>query len=340
MVHSGGFYEVYKRKYLKGALPKDLYWFKWESYATWMSGALLLVIVYYLGGAAFMVEQNGPLSYHAAIGVALASIATAWLVYDRLCFTPLAKNLRVFGVFALLAVTAIAFGFTRIFIGRAAFLHVGALLGTIMAANVFFRIIPSQKALLAATKAGTTPDVTLGLRAKMRSTHNHYLTLPVLFMMLSNHFASVYGHAQSWLLLAVLIVLGVSMKRVMITKRQSSPVVIGAALVSATTVLIMTAPMHVAATTAPAGPPVPFAEVKKIIDMRCAGCHAEKPTISGIAAPPNGLVLEAPEKIRAVRELIKTRVVTTKTMPLGNITAMTDDERALVGRWIDQGAPE
>ncbi len=337
MVHSGGFYEVYKRKYLKGTLPQDLYWFKWESYSTWLSGALLLVVVYYAGGSAFMVDQAGPLSYHQAIAVSVAAIVLAWLAYDALCFSPLAKDLRVFGVVGLVLITGIAFGFTRYLIGRSAFLHTGALLGTIMASNVFFRIIPSQRALLAATKAGTTPDVTLGLRAKMRSRHNHFLTLPVLLMMLSNHFASVYGHAHNWLLLGVIVLLGAAMKQIMITKTKSHPVILGAAVVCAGVLFWAVGPRESQAAVDLTGPQVSFAETRKIIEMRCNGCHATKPTIAGIAAPPNGLVLETPEKIYEVRELIKLRVVGNRTMPLGNLTGITEEERVTLGRWVDQG---
>lgn len=344
MVHSGGFYEVYKRKYLRpGELPQTLYWFKWESYSTWLTGACLLIIVYYLGAGALMVDPGGPLTHAQAVGVGVASLIAAWVVYDLLCRTPLVKDLRLFGAFGLVATMGIAYGYGCFLGGRATFLHTGALLGTIMAANVRFRIIPAQKALLAATAAGTTPDVSLGARAKMRSTHNHYLTLPLLFTMMSNHFPSTYGHSRAWLVFGLLCVFGVALKRLMITKRESSPALVVGAIAALASVVVLTAPPSAARSGSVAAPvanaaPVDFARVKQVIAARCSGCHAEKPTTPGIVAPPNGVIFDTAEHIRSYADRIKARVVDTQTMPLGNLTGMTDEERALIGQWVAQGA--
>jgi uncharacterized membrane protein len=339
MVHSGGFYEVYKRKYLRTTeMPSTLHWFKWESYSTWLSGACLLAVVYYLGAGALLVDPGGPMGHGAAVCVSIGTIVVAWGVYDLLCKTTFARNLRVAGIVGLGFVALSSWGYSTFLTGRAAFLHTGAMLGTIMACNVFFRIIPSQRALLAATAAGTSPDVSLGVRAKLRSTHNHYLTLPLLFTMMSNHFSSTYGHARGWLVFSLLCVFGVALKRVMITRGQSNLfVVVGGALAFAA-VVVLTAPVTSASVSDVTGEKVVFSQVKQVIEARCVGCHAEKPTTPGFVAPPNGVVFDSAERIRSFAARIKVRAVDTKTMPLGNLTGMTDDERERLGRWVSQGA--
>ncbi len=339
MVHSGGFYEVVKRKYLaKNELPKSLHWFKWESYTTWWTGTCLLVIVYYLGGGAFLVDPtSAPLGVAPTIAIAVGTIAAAWFVYDFLAHQAWAKNIRVFGILGVSAIVAIAYGFSRLMTGRAAFIHAGALVGTIMAANVFFRIIPAQRALLAATHAGTTPDVSLGVRAKLRSTHNHYLTLPLLFMMLSNHFAATYGNPNAWLVLLALFITGIAAKQLMIEREHPRPWLVGALLVSIAAVVWMTAPISEQSET-PSGPPVAFSEVRHIVDARCIGCHAAKPTTGGFVAPPLGIIFEQNAMLVALAPRIKVRVVDTKTMPLANLTGMTDAERRVMALWIAQGA--
>ena len=339
MVHSGGFYEVIKRKYLvEGEMPKSLHWFKWESYTTWITGACLLVIVYYFGGGAFLVDPTAaPLATGPTIAIAVAAIVAAWFLYDFVAHMAWAKNLRVFGVVGVAAMVAISYGFSQLMTGRAAYVHTGALIGTIMAANVFFRIIPAQRALLAATHAGGKPDVSLGIRAKLRSTHNHYLTLPLLFMMLSNHFPATYGNSHSWLVLAALIIFGIAMKQLMIEREHPRAWLIGAMVLSLAAVVVVTAPTTDRAEL-PTGPPVPFAQVRAIVDARCLGCHSNKPTTGGFVAPPLGIVFEQNAALVAMAPRIQVRVVDTKTMPLGNLTGMTDAERRVVALWLAQGA--
>jgi uncharacterized membrane protein len=339
MVHSGGFYEVVKRKYLaKNELPKSLHWFKWESYTTWWTGACLLVVVYYLGGGAYLVDPtSAPLGVGPTIAIAIGTITVAWFVYDFLAHQAWAKNIRVFGIFGVGSIVGISYGFSRLMTGRAAFIHAGALVGTIMAANVFFRIIPAQRALLAATEAGTTPDISLGVRAKLRSTHNHYLTLPLLFMMLSNHFAATYGNPNAWLVLLALFVTGIATKQLMIEREHPRPWLVGALLASVVAVVVMTAPASEQSET-PSGPPVAFSEVRHIVDARCVGCHAAKPTTGGFVAPPLGIIFEQNAMLAALAPRIKVRVVDTKTMPLANLTGMTDAERRVMALWIAQGA--
>lgn len=349
MVHSGGFYQVEKRKYLSpGAMPRQLYWFKWESYTTWLSGFFLLVVVYYTGGGTYLVDPTvSPLSPAAGAALGVGLLAVGWLVYDLAWRYAGERSPRPFAALGFAALIAITYGLGLVFTGRAAFMHVGALIGTVMAGNVFFRIIPAQRALIAATKAGTTPDVTLGARAKTRSTHNHYLTLPLLFTMLSNHFPATYGHPQAWLVLALLMVFGFTLKLAMNGKALTPKWVLGTAGASIVGVLLMTAPIDWQALAHSEPPPVrvaaadavPFAKVHTIIQQRCVTCHANEPTSSMFRAPPAGVVLESAQQVHRFAERIKVRAVDTRTMPLGNLTAMTDEERELVKIWVEQGAP-
>jgi uncharacterized membrane protein len=335
MTHSGGFYEVVKRKTLaQSELPPTLYWFKWESYSTWLTGFLLIVIVYWAGGRAMMLDASSPLSQGQAVALSFGLLVASVVVYDVLCRTPVYDDNRVFGVVALVIVTATSAGLLQVFTPRAVFLQVGAMLGTVMASNVFFRIIPNQKRMLASTQAGEPVDASYGIKAKNRSTHNHYATLPVLFLMLSNHFPSLYGHAHAWAVLALVCVAGVGAKYVMNFRRDTHPVIVVGTLVA----FGAAAAMSVPAAPAASGPPVAFADVRKIIDARCLPCHAHQPTLPGIAAPPKGVVFDTAADIVASKDRIYLQSVNTKAMPLGNITAMTDDERAILGRWIAQGA--
>ena len=340
MTHSGGFYEMVKRKTLaKDELPSTIHWFKWESYSTWITGFLLLIIVYYAGGRAMLVEASSTLSHEQAIAISLGCLAAAVAVYDLLCRTPLVKDNKVFGVIGLLLITAVSWGLLQIFSPRAVFLQVGAMLGTIMASNVFFRIIPSQRHMLAATAAGEPVDPSYGYRAKARSVHNHYLTLPVLFTMLSNHFSALYAHPQAWGVLALMIIAGVGVKYFMNFRTRTHPVIAVGTLLSCAAVAFLTMPAPAApSTTSAAGEQVPWSTVQLILEARCTSCHAKQPTNPGFAAPPVGMMLEDPRDVVAVKDRILIRAVEQKTMPLGNLTGMTDEERATLGRWIAQGA--
>lgn len=341
MVHSGGFYEVVKRRYLApNELPAHLHWFKWEAYITWLSGLLLLAIVYFLGHAALLVDPAvRTLGSGVAIAASVGLMIVGWLVYDALWISPLARGPLATVVSAALLV-ALGYGTTHLFSGRAAFLLFGATLGTIMAANVMRRIIPAQSRMLAATRAGTAVDETLGARAKQRSTHNHYLTLPVLFTMLSNHFPSAYSGPWNWVTLLLLVVFGVAVKYVMNARRASSPWAIAAglaALIGAATLAARGGPAP--STAAYAGlPPVHFAEVQAIVQRRCLTCHSAHPTNPSFPQPPNGVILEDPARLQALAPRILVRAVETKTMPLGNLTGMTEDERRTLGAWVVQGA--
>ncbi|OJT21439.1 hypothetical protein BO221_26840 [Archangium sp. Cb G35] len=340
MTHSGGFYEVVKRKSLaQGEMPDTLYWFKWESYTTWISGFLLLIIVFHLNGASLLIDPGVyPLTSWQAIAISLGLLPVAYGVYELLWKTPLAKNNRVFAAVGFVLITGLAYVLTHLFSARGAFLQVGATLGTIMAANVFFRIIPAQRYMLAMTREGKPVDTTLGLRAKGRSIQNHYLTLPVLFTMISNHFPSTYGGSKPWLVLGLLFVVGAGLKYVMNFRVNTPPLVWAGTGLAMVGVVFLTRPPPDPALEQFAGkPPVKFEQVASVMQTRCATCHAARPSTPMFAAPPQGVVLDTPDSIRAHADRVFVRAVATKTMPLGNLTGMTEDERALVGAWFAQG---
>lgn len=339
MTHSGGFYEVVKLKSLK-SLPAQLHWFKWESYSTWITGFLLLVIVYWGGGRAMLVDATSPLSHGVAVAISLGALIGGVVVYDLLCRTPLINNARAMGVVGLVVIVATTYGLLQVFAARTVFLQVGAMLGTIMASNVFIRIIPAQRHMIAATAAGQPVDTSYGLRAKSRSVHNHYLTLPVLFMMLSNHFPGLYGHRHAWAVLGLVAVAGVGVKYVMNVRRKTHPLIVVGTLAVLAAAVTMTMPAKSAAAAVfvdNSVPPVSYATVKTIMEARCTSCHATKPTNPAFAAPPVGMVFDTPLQVQSHLERIRVRAVETKTMPLGNLTGMTDDERAVLGRWIAEG---
>lgn len=343
MVHSGGFYEVVKRRTLAPhEIPTPLHWFKWQAYSTWITGFLLMAVVYWLGSGAVLVEPApGALHPHVAITLSAVLLLAGWWIYDALWMSPLGRRPALASAISLALLAAASFGVTRVFTGRAAFLQIGAMLGTVMAANVMMRIIPAQNRMLAATRAGQPMDAAPGARAKQRSVHNHYLTLPVLFTMLSNHFPSTYGHPAGWIVLLLLVALGMAVKHVMNARGASDRRVLlaGAAAVIALIALYVRSP----ATGAPGaagipGPPVPFATAQAIIERRCVSCHAATPANPSFPAPPGGVAFDRPEQIRGHADRIRVRAVLTRTMPLGNLTGMTDEERAQLGAWIAQGA--
>lgn len=340
MTHGGGFYQLIKRKSLtKDELPPTLHWFMWESYTTWMSGFTLLVVVYYMGDAALLIDpQVLQVTPWQGIGLSVALLVAGWLVYDRLCEWLGSKTLLLALVCAALVVGA-GFGLLQVFSPRGAFIHVGALMATCMSGNVFFRIIPGQKKLLAAAMAGLPPDVSFGIKAKTRSTHNHYITLPVVLTMISNHFPSLYGHSQAWLVLACLLVFGGGIKYLMNFKGQSHPGLIAATLLSLATIMVLTAPVSDASAEKYAvGPEVPFARAWAIVQTRCSSCHAQKPANPSFPQAPNGIALDTAEAVKRHAARIFARSVSNRTMPLGNQTGMTDAERAELGAWYAKGA--
>jgi uncharacterized membrane protein len=339
MTHSGGFYEVVKLRSL-AALPEPLHWFKWESYTTWITGFFLLTVVFYLGGPAALVDHDGPLGHGAAVALSLGLLLGGLGVYQGLCRTPLIESPRAFGVVGLAAVAGLAYCLSHVFTSRAVFLQVGAMLGTIMSSNVLMTIIPAQKKMLAATKAGQPVDTSHGLKAKKRSVHNHYLTLPVLFTMLSNHLPGVYGHRHAWLVLALICVFAVGVKYAMNLRRATHPVIVAGTLGALAGAVGLTFPGRggVIDPALAEGPVVGFATAQRIVQTRCVTCHSERPADPSFTAPPAGVRFDAPGELRANAERIYVRAYHTKTMPLGNLTGMTEEERRLLAVWIAQGA--
>jgi uncharacterized membrane protein len=341
LLHSGAFYEAEKKLLPAGfPYPEKVHWFMFQNLTTWVCGVSLLVLVYYMGGAAYMVDPavaNIRAGFAIAIGV--ATLIGSWFVYDLLWRSPLGKNTPLAFAIAFVLLVALSFGLTRVLSGRAAFIHIGAMLGTLMTANVWFYVIPSQRALVAATKAGLPQDPALSYRAKQRSIHNNYMTFPVIFTMISNHYPSTFGHDLNWLLLAALMVGSALVRHFMNIRFHyrgwlRAAVATGMITLAAVGVMIAAARGAVNAT----GAPVSFAEAQAVIRQHCAPCHSAHPTDDQFRAPPAGIVLESPERIQQLAARIKERAVELKTMPLGNKTNMTDEERALLGRWIDQGA--
>lgn len=332
-VHGGGFYNPQKYLVAPAQLPADLHWFKWESYSTWLSGFSLLCVVYYAQAASWMVDATHPvLSPGAAVALGVGTLAVGWLAYDGLCRLTLERSPLLFAFLYGSFVTVVCWALNAWLPGRAAFLHVGAMIATTMSANVFFWIIPGQKKTIAQMQRGETPDPVHGKRAKQRSLHNNYLTLPVLFCMISNHYAFVYGHEHAWIGL-VMTLLAAALIRHFFNERHRGhlrwqyPLAGVALLVS---VGVWFAPVRVAQGTAQSAR-VGLAQIEPVIARRCQACHAEHPTL--VAAAPAGIMLDTPQRILALRDRIGMQAVALRAMPLGNVTGMTDDERALIGAW-------
>ena len=343
MVHSGGFYEVVKRRSLApGEMPATLYWFKWQAYTTWITGLLLFVVVYYIGAGAYLVDPAvSRLGHGGGVAVSLGLMAASWIAYDRLWASPIGARPRVAVAISLALLAVAGWACVTLFASRAAYLQFGAMMGTVMAANVRFRIIPAQDQMLAATRAGTAVDLSLGVRAKTRSIHNHYLTLPVLFTMLSQHFPGTYGGRFALASLLLLVAFGMALKYVMNERGKSSRWVMAggaAALIAAIGLAANSERAPAADPSLGNGREVRFTEVEAILQRRCVNCHASHPANPAFPQPPNGIILEDPRRVRALAPRILVRAVTTRTMPLGNLTGMTDEERLTLGAWIAQGA--
>ena len=336
-VHGGGFY--HNEKFLLGPekLPATLHWFKWEAYTTWLSGMALLAIVYWWGARTYLIDPHvADVSPAMAIALSAGSLVAGWLVYDALC--RLVRSELALGAIVYLMLVAAAFAFQAVFSARAAYVQVGAIIGTIMVGNVFLVIIPGQRRMVDAIRAGRTPDPEPGRRGKQRSVHNNYFTLPVLLIMVSNHFPFTYGHRHGWFVLAVIMAAGVLIRHFFNLRHRGrlAPwlLVAAGALLAALAVAIAPRAVPTGANDAP----VRFADAEKVIAMRCVSCHADKPTHPGFAQPPAGVVLDTPERIKASAARIDQQAVQTRAMPIGNLTQMTEAERALLGRWIAAGA--
>ncbi|WP_137175301.1 urate hydroxylase PuuD [Massilia sp. HP4] len=344
-VHGGGFYNPQKYLVAPAELPGELHWFKWEAYSTWLSGFALLVVVYYLNAKAMMVDRSvAELSNWQAVGVGIGSLAVGWIVYDLLCKTRLVQRPLAFGAVVWLFLVASSWVLGHLLSGRAAYLHVGAMIGTMMVANVAMVIIPGQRKMVNAMLAGQRPDPAYGIKARQRSVHNNYFTLPVLFIMISNHFAMTYNHPHAWAVLGAIMLAGVLIRHFFNLRHKGRIAwrypAAGVTLLLALAVLLAPAPRANVAPAAAAYPDAAarFAEVRTIMDQRCVSCHAQQPTQPGFAAAPGGVMLDTPDGIGQHAARIYQQTVQLKAMPLANLTHMTDAERARVGAWFEAGA--
>ena len=336
-IHGGGFYYLEKYKIAPKTIPKHLHWFKYEAYFTWISGFALLFIIYYFNASAMLIDNNVmKLTAVQAIGIGIGSFVVAWFIYDFLCKSPLRKKPFLFALTGIIILTGFAYFYSHVFSARAAFMHFGAMIGGIMVANVFFVIIPSQKAMVKAAKKGEMPDPQKGENALFRSINNNYFTLPVLFVMVSNHFPSTFGNKYQWIVLAAISIGSAGIKHWLNLREQGKLSV----WILPVSVIILLAAAYV---TAPQSSnhkcsTISYAEVNSIIQQRCVQCHSSKPTDNIYTAPPNGVKYDTPMEIAAKKDLIMQRVVVTKTMPQNNKTNMTLEEREVLRCWIEQGA--
>ncbi|WP_394138862.1 urate hydroxylase PuuD [Vibrio chagasii] len=383
-IHGGGIYHLEKYKLAPPEMPEHLHWFKWEAYFTWITGVCLLGVVYYLNAEIYLIAPGSGLDSTTAIAIGIGSFVAGWFIYDLLCDSPLGKTPVLLGVVLFVLLVAATYGLTQVFSGRGAYIHVGAIIGTIMVGNVFRVIMPAQRNLVKAIEEKREPDPALPAKGLLRPRHNNYMTLPVLFIMISNHFPSTYGSEYNWLILAGLAIFSILVRHYfntrhgsqkfawtvpvaalgMITlafvtspyaKKQMTPVVqapvvqeaqvsttesateeIASSNTASTAADSQAVPADHAMSTASAG--VSFETINKVIQERCSVCHSATPSHAAFAAAPAGVMLDTPEEIKANVPRIVAQTVTTQVMPLGNMTQMTDEERALIGTWVEQGA--
>jgi uncharacterized membrane protein len=338
MVHGGGFYQVEKYLVAPPELPADLHWFKWEAYLTFLSGFALLGVQYYWNAGAFLIDPTiMPLVPWQAIVISVVSLALGWLAYDALCRSPLGENTAMLALAVFGLVVLFAFLFTHVFSGRGAFIHVGAMVGSIMAANVFAVIIPNQRKITAALMSGATPDPSYGKIGKQRSLHNTYLTLPVLLLMVSNHYPFLYSRPNSWLVVALIVIAGGTIRFFLVrTEAGENWRKVAWALPTAAVALLATIVWTSPRTTAVVEGQVADAEAVRIVQTHCISCHAGKPTHESFAGgePPKGVILETQEGLLRHAAQVIAQSVQGHAMPLGNETGMTDIERARLGAWL------
>ncbi len=337
-VHGGGFYNVEKYLVAPKKLPDDLVWFKWEAYLTWVTGFALLVVQYYWNANSYLIDPGVmALEPWQAISISVASLVGGWLIYDGICRSPIGKNTGLLAVCLFILILGASYLFTHVFSGRGALIHVGAFVGTIMAVNVFGIIIPNQKKVAAALMRGEAPDARYGQIGKQRSVHNNYLTVPVLLMMVSNHYPMLTGHPHSWLLVALILVIGASMRH-LLNRHEAGDAfkqyawTLPLAAVGLIAAMIMTAPVA----RDYGDDKVSDVAVLDLMEKHCTSCHAAVPTSDMVDEAPQGLEFESIADIKRYMDRIKAQTVDSDAMPLGNETGMTEAERTTLGAWIAQ----
>ncbi len=343
-VHGGGFYQMIKFVVAPGKLPDELTWFKLEAYATWLSGFALLVLVYYLNADLFLIDKS-VLDMTAPVGAAVAfgSLVAAWLAYEVLCRSPLGKHEVALALVGYVFLVGLTYAFTHVFSGRGAFTQIGALIGTIMVANVFVIIMPYQRKTVAALIAAKAPDPAWGAIGKQRSVHNNYLTLPVVFLMLSNHYPFFFATKYNWIIVAIVLVVGPIIRHFYNARHEGKQSPWWTWFVAAFGMMVVAW----LSSNGPAGqktgalPETPkFAQVTEIVMSRCSMCHAAEPVWAGIAAAPKGIRLDDPATIKLHAKMIAINAALSSAMPPGNVTEMTLDERQVLAAWVAAGAPD
>jgi uncharacterized membrane protein len=341
-VHGGGFYHMMKYLVAPTQMPDHLTWFKWEAYATWLSGFGLMAIVYYLGADLLLVDRTVlDLSPNAAIATSVGLLLVGWLAYEAMCWSPLGRHERALSLVGYVFLVGLTYAYTHVFSGRGAFVQIGALVGTIMVANVFAIIIPYQKKTVAALIAGQTPDPFWGAIGKQRSVHNNYLTLPVVFLMISPHYPLLFGTKFNWLIVAIVLLIGPVIRHFYNSRHagQGSPWWTWAVAAAGMIAVFWLSTLGPREVKSGALPPTPtFAAVEEIVSSRCSMCHAAEPVWAGIGVAPKGILLDNPERIRAHARQIEIASVRSSAMPPGNITDMTGDERLTLAAWLAAGA--
>ncbi|KRP60489.1 urate hydroxylase PuuD [Pseudomonas trivialis] len=371
-IHGGGIYHLEKYKLAPPTMPDNLHWFKWEAYFTWMSGVALLCVVFYWNPTLYLLAPGSSLSGTEGVLLGIGSLFAGWFIYSFLCDSALGKRPALLGLILFVLLIAAAYGFSKVFSGRGAYLHVGAVIGTIMVGNVFRIIMPAQRALVAAIAEHRTPDPALPAKGLLRSRHNNYFTLPVLFIMISNHFPSTYGSQYNWLILAGIAVAAVLVRHYFNTRHNSQKYAwtlpVGALAmiclayvtgpkpavdVAKSPAAIEYQPLPETALggglkpAAPAAPPaeptpaqatIDFGQVHSVIEQRCTVCHSARPTSPLFSTAPAGVMFDTPAQIQQQAARIQAQAIASPIMPLGNITQMTQQERDLIGTWISQGA--
>ena len=341
-VHGGGFYHLKKYAVAPGELPPSLHWFKWEAYATWLSGMALLITMFYWNAQTYMLDpQVSGITTTTAIDIGILSLLSSWIVYDLLCCSDLSRREWLLGLLIFTWFVILAWSLSTWLSGRAAYIHVGAAMGTIMVANVFRVIIPAQKDMVNAVTENRVPDASKGRRALQRSRHNNYFTLPVLFIMISAHFPTTYGHPHNWLVLLVFSLAAVAIRHYFNIRHlpgfRAWPLF--PALLLLAGLIFFTAPEPVSrGETGISTRTVQTSEIYLIVEQRCTRCHASVPSFEGFASAPLGVELDSPEKLLQHAERVYQTVAVTRTMPLANLTQMTDTERDLIATWFESGS--
>jgi uncharacterized membrane protein len=341
-VHGGGFYNIVKYLVAPKQLPDHLTWFYWEAYATWLSGFALVIVVYYLDAELFLVDKSVlDLTPLQAGAFSLVSLALAWGLYEVACRTAFAKQELAFVLTGYAFLVALTYAFTHVLSGRGAFNQIGAIIGTIMVANVFLNIIPGQRKTVAALIAGQKPDPRYGIEGKQRSVHNNYLTLPVILLMISNHYPLLYATKYNWVIVAIVLALGPVIRHFYNSRHAGlgSPWwTWGVAAAGMVAIALLSAAGPRDAKIGAAAPS--FKTVQDIVSSRCSPCHAADPVWAGIATAPRAILLDDAEHIARNARLIGRNAAWSNAMPPGNITEMTSAERATLAAWLDAGAPE